>query len=280
MHKRLNWTIRALLAASLVVVVASCGKKSEEGAKTEQTPSRTVSAPSIPLENVTIAKAVEAAGYKPVFYRNFPSQVPGMKAFVLVYRDGSAGGVLYLQKYGSDERPVWHWYFPENAPDSVAAVEINEDGLWDVRMFVGKDTRDYVQDQSFTFVARPRDDRVAMNGETSEPVDADGMLWHAFDDDTTTAWRSKSGDAYVDLPVPLGLEAGILTVQLLSDDQPATVEVSADGKKIKDVDLEPTTDAQEVQLGEPAMGAKMIRLDIKSMRAGADTVAISELGVR
>lgn len=280
MQKSLNWTIRAVLAASLVLAVASCGKKNEKAGTKEQATTHTAQVPSVSLDNLAIAKAVKDAGYETVFYRNFPAQVPGMKAFVLVYRHGSSGGVLYLQKYGDDERPVWHWYFPDGAPDSVAAVEINEDGLWDVRMFAGNKTMDYVQDQAFTFVAPPRDDRVAMNGETSEPVAADGMLWHAFDDDSTTAWRSNAKGAYVDLPVPLGLDAGILTVQLLADNQPKTIEVSADGKKIKDFDLEATTNAQAIQLGDQAMGAKMLRLDIKSTRDDAGAVAISELGAR
>lgn len=279
MSKSLNWTIRILLVASLVVV-ASCGKKKEESDKTAGTTTHHAAATSLAPGDAPFASVVEAAGFDPVFYRSFPSQVPGMKSYVLVYRHGSSGGVLYLQQYGAEQRPVWHWYFDQDAPDSVAAVEINEDGLWDVRMFAGNKTTDYIQDQAFTFVARPRDDRVAMNGKSSDPVDADGMLWRAFDDDSTTAFRTSTSGAYVELPVPLGLDDGVLSVQLLGADQPMTVQVRADGKQIKEFDLDPTTSKQVIQLGQAALGAKLLRLDIKSARDGAANVAISELGVR
>jgi hypothetical protein len=201
---------------------------------------------------------------------------------VVVYRadDGPAGGVIYVQEYGDQYRPVWHWYFASGAPDSVQAVEINEDGLWDIRMWVGGESRDYVQDQSFTLGARQRDDLVAMNGDASEPVDAGGMLWHAFDGDTTSAWSSELDGAFVDLPVPLGTDAGILTVRLLPEGQPDKVEVKADGKKVQEFELDQTTLEQDIQLDPAAKNAGMLRLEFKSAHRGADKVSVAELGLK
>ena len=91
-----------------------------------------------------------------------------MKSEVVVYhaKSGSGGGVLYTQKYGDDNRVVWHWYFNEDAPDSIEAIELNEDGLWDVRMFIGSKTQDYVQEQSFSLVARQRTVHVTRRADT------------------------------------------------------------------------------------------------------------------
>lgn len=273
-----------LIAGLLSGALTSCGGSSEEKSATEKPAAEQTAATTaeVSLDQAPMKAVLEAAGFKPVLYRTFPSQVPGMKSNMLVYRAtrGSSGGVLYLQRYGDEDRVVWHWYFEKDAPESVEPVEINEDGLWDVRMVAGGEVREYVQDQSFSFVARQRDDRVAMNGESSEPLNAESMLWRCFDSDTTTAWRSSLRGAFVELPVPLGIDEGILSVQLLAQDQPAKCELKADGKKVQEFDLKQTTLEQLIQLNDAAREANSLRLEVKSAHADAGNVAISELGVK
>jgi hypothetical protein len=273
-------TVCTLLAAGLLVL-SSCGGKSGEE-KQAAGEKETKSTPAVVVADAPLKAEIEKAGFKPIFYSKFPSQLPGIKSDVVVYRadKGSAGGVLYVQEYGNQYRPVWHWYFASDAPDSVHAVEINEDGLWDMRMWVGGETRDYVQDQSFTLTARQRDGLVAMNGDASEPVDAAGMLWHAFDGDTTSAWSSDLGGAFIDLPVPLGIDAGILAVRLLPEGQPDKVEVKADGKKVQEFELDQTTLEQAIQLDPAAKNADTLRLEFKSAHRGADKVSVAELGLK
>jgi len=281
MNTVMNISIRAFAVAGLLVL-ASCGKSGDQkttdktAAGTDKAPAATVSLSDAPLKPV-----LQKAGFEPVFYRSFPGAVPGLASSMLVYRAsrGSGGGVLFLQEYGDQFPCVWHWYFADDAPDSVQAVEVNEDGLWDVRMFVKGQPRDYIQDQSFTLSARQRDDLIAMNGGASEPVDAAGMSWFAFDGDTATAWRSKLGGAYIEVPVPLG--AGTtLSIQLLASDQPRKVELKADGKKVQEFELDATTLEQAVQLDAAAQGASVLRLEFKSGQDGAGNVAVAELGVR
>lgn len=278
-NRHWNQAVPALLLAGLLAAAGCGGGKEEQGAAGT---GDTSTSSAKPVADAPYRDVLEAAGYQPVFYESFPSQIAGMKSDVVVYhaRSGSGGGVLYLQEFGSGYQPLWHWYFEKDAPDSVQALEINEDGLWDVRMFVDGEPVDYVQDQSFTFVTRRRDDRIAMNGDASEPIDAESMAWHAFDSDTTTAWQSALDDAFIEIPVPLGIEKGILTIQLLADHQPDKVELSADGKKVQEFELEETTLEQAIQLDPAAMKAKVLRLDFDSAHRGSDTVAVAELGVK
>jgi hypothetical protein len=274
--------LRRIVHATLTVALlapAACGTSGDTEKKAAVT-ARPV-ASGLDLESAPMKEAMEAAGYRPVFFRRFPAQVPGMKASVVVYRakSGKDGGVVYLQEYGETDREVWHWYFESEAPDSVAPVEINGDGLWDVRMYVGGEARDYVQDQSFTFVRSQRNDRVAMNGASSEPNDAESMSWLCFDGDTTTAWRSKvgPGGAFIVLPVPLGMDEGILSVRLGDADQKLECELQADGRKVQDFGLQPNDHEQLVHLSADAQKARSLRLVIKK---GADDVAITELELR
>jgi hypothetical protein len=285
MAKRIiDYSIRIALVVALAAL-ASCGKSSDTKESTEAAKTGGQTAPAGPaLDELPISPVLDKAGYKATFARKFPAQVPGKRASVVVYRSksGRDGGVLYLQDRGNEDRVVWHWYFSDEVPDSVQPVELNDDGLWDVRMFVDGKTHDYVQDQSFTFVAPQRDDRVAMNGPSSEPVDEEGMSWHCFDSDTTTAWRSEfeSGKTYIDLPTPLGIDDGILSVRLLGQDQPEKCELEVDGKPVQQFELAQTTAPQLIHLDAAAKSAKSVRLVVESTRGGADEVAISELGLQ
>lgn len=273
-------SMSAALAVGVLALVA-CGKSTDSETRTGGDTAARGAASTTNVENAPMRSVLEAAGYQPVFYRRFPAQVPGMKASVVVYRarSGKDGGVLYLQQYGERDRVVWHWYFESDAPDSVASFEVNGDGLWDVRMYVRGEARDYLQDQSFTFVRSQRDDRVAMNGPSSEPVDADAMSWLCFDGDTTTAWRSRvgSGGAFIVLPVPLGIDEGILSVQLRDAHQPLRCEVQAGGKTVQSFDLQATEQEQLIQLDAEARSARSLRLVVVT---GAAEVAISELGLK
>ncbi len=283
MTHRFMHNILGIALVAAVMAVSSCGKSDDGGDTSSKSSGGKQTASSVaPVGETPLKSILKASGFKPVFHRPFPSQVPGMKSEVVVYHanSGSGGGVLYTQKYGEENRVVWHWYFHKDAPDSIAAIELNEDGLWDVRMYVGSKTHDYVQEQSFTFVARQREDRLAMNGEASEPVDASAMAWKCFDGDTATAWRSPARGAFIEVHTPLGTDAGILTIQLLAEEQPASIELKADGKTVQEFDLEPTSLPQMIQLEDAARDAKTLRLVIKSSHGGAKNVAISELGVR
>lgn len=281
-----KFLVNLLVGGMLCGLLVSCGGSSDgqdgAGSAADTPQDGSGGATAVSLDDAPFKAVLDQAGFKPVFLRDFPSQVPGMKSSILVYRAsrGSRGGVLYLQKYGDNDRVVWHWYFDDDAPQSVEAVELNEDGLWDVRMIADGKPLEYVQDESFSFVARQRDDRVAMNGKSSDPINSESMLWHCFDGDTTTAWRSSLRGAFVELPVPLGIEDGILSVQLLAEDQPAKCELKADGKKVQEFELTQTTLEQAIQLDESARDAKLLRLEFKSSHGGAGNVAVSELGVK
>jgi hypothetical protein len=187
---------------------------------------------------------------------------------------------LYLQKHGEDDRIVWHWYFEDGTPDAIEALELNGDGLWDVRMRAGGETREYIQDETFSFMARKREDRVAMNGKASEPIGDTGASWRCFDGDPNTAWRSRTKGAFVDVPTPLGIKDGVLTIQLLTEDQPRKCELKADGKKVQEFELEQTTLEQVIQLDERARGARLLRLEIQSTHGGTENVAIGELEIK
>lgn len=268
-----------MLSSVLIVaaLAASCGKSKNEPKTTagrETTAAR-------PVGKLAFTPILRAAGFEPVWERRFPAEMPGMKASVIAYRaqSGPAGGVVYVQDYGDSQRVVWQWYFPDAQPDSVTAVELNQDGLWDVRMFMkGGTTKDYIQDKSFTFFAPLRDDRIAMNGQSSDPQD-DDVLWKAFDGDSTTAFVTSVG-GYVQIPTPLGIQDGLLRVQLDAKDQPKKCDVEVDGKKVQDFELKQSTLTQTVQLDPSVKTAKSVRIVFDSAYGDANQVAISELGLR
>jgi hypothetical protein len=229
-------------------------------------------------------QAVEAAGYVVKEYRSFPSQEITKRGRVLVYTDKKgkdSGGVVYLKKTGFQVAPAWHWYFKDMVPDSVINVEINRDGLWDLRFVSTKGrTEQFIQEETFTLSARERTDWIAMNGACSAPLTHDAAMWKCFDGDTTTAWRSSlAGPAFIEFDVPFGVADGNLTICTTASGQPRGCAVYADGKRVEEIELKPEAGRQVIALGQAVRGAKRIRLEFTSAHANAADVAIAELGL-
>jgi hypothetical protein len=229
-------------------------------------------------------QVVEAAGYVVKQYRSFPSQEITKRGRVLVYTDKKgkeSGGVVYLKRTGFQVAPAWHWYFKDMVPDSVVNVEINRDGLWDIRFVStkGKSER-FIQDETFSLFARERTDWIAMNGACSTPLTHDAAMWKCFDGDTTTVWRSSlAGPAFIEFDVPFGVADGNLAICTIASEQPRGCVVYADGKRVEEIELKPVAGRQVVALGQAVRGAKRIRLEFTSAHANAAEVAIAELGL-
>jgi hypothetical protein len=189
--------------------------------------------------------------------------------------------VIYLKITGSENAPAWHWYFEDMVPDSVVKTEINQDGLWDVRIVPkhGK-AMEFVQDESFTLSAKERSDWIAVNGSSSAPVSQEFGLWKCFDGDTTTAWKSPlSGGAFIEFSVPFGVQQGNLALCTLAAEQPRACTVYADGKQVAQIEVKPEAGRQVIALGEGARGAKKVRLEFTSVHGDGNVVAVAELGL-
>ena len=274
------------------ILLGSCGKSEE---KQEAKPAsnlveiaRVARGGGLDLagEAAYIKNLIEGAGFETTYYGSFPGQPNGKKGRVLLYEsaDGKGGGVIYITKSESGVAPCWHWYFEDLVPDSAVAVELNDDGLWDVRL-VFKDGRvlSFIQDESFTLAGKGRSDWIALNGVSSPPVSRREMMWYCFDSDTSTVWSSPAGvDAkpYLEIPAPFGVSEGILVVRTLDDGQPKTCVLYADGERIQEFELAAEAARQTVELDSAAQGTKMIRLEFVSMHGGASAVTIAELSIR
>jgi len=265
------------LVLVFALAIVGCGKGG--GGEKQATASKTPP-PALPAGDVPLGAKFASAGLTVVGDKPFPAQLEYRKAQAVTYRtgDGKSGGLVIVQGMATEKpgRVVWHWYFADGVPDSAAATEINGDGLWDVRVYMhGGGVRDFVQGESFTLMAAERDDRVAQNGDSSDP---DGV-WRCFDGDTTTVWEGKAGvGSWLAIPAPLGIEDGILRIRLAPGGQPQRIAVEADGKKVEDVDLGATAKEQLIEVSG-LRGAHSARLLVASMR-GSGPARIAELGVR
>lgn len=254
---------RSMIVVFLVVMVAAmvagCGGGSESGKA-----STSSAVTTMPVEGAPFGDRIAAAGYEVVQFREFPAQIPGRKANAVVYRSGSTGGVLYTATQGnSGEQPAWHWYFDDGAPDSVSYLELNDDGLWDVRVYFGDEQRDFIQESDFSFFGRLRSDVIATNATASEQDD----LWKAFDGDTSSTWTAGGNGGWMEVRSPLGLRDGVLVLQMQGDGGAAKVAVKADGKQVDEFDLEKTTLEQIFQLGDGVMAASVVRLEFSGGKA-------------
>ena len=261
--------VRTLSAVAVCGLLASCGGSGESGGTASS------GKPAEAVADAPMAQELAAAGFQAVFSRSFPAQVPGKKANAVAYQDKSGkgvGGIIYTLGYeAAAQSVVWHWYFDDGAPDSLQAVELNDDGLWDVIVYMrGGTTREFIQDTDFTFVAPERNDRIAMNGGASS---TEG-LWRVFDGDSTTAWGGAN--ASVTIPTPLGLEDGTLVIQLTKDKRPGKCEVKVDGKKVDEFDLAATNEAQSFSLDATVKTADAVELRF----SGDGDVLVSEVGIR
>jgi len=131
-----------------------------------------------------------------------------------------------------------------------------------------------IQGESFSLLGRDRQGLEAMNGAASASTES----WKCFDGDSTTAWRSPRADAFVDIPVPLGVKDAQLDVQLTAADQPERLAVYADGRKLQTIDLSGTLARQTFQLDPGVRDAATIRLEMEDGKQ--DSVAVSELEIR
>jgi len=273
--------LQSIGLVATAALLASCGSSEsgdeKKGAASSGEPARQIATDETPFRSL-----LEEAGYTVVDARRFPAQLSGRNTSVVTYRSkkkDDVGGVLYSNRRGSVDRVIWHWHFDDVAPDSVTALELNDDGLWDVRIHMknGK-TRDYVQKSDFSFIAPGRADLLAMNGDASATDD----LWHVFDGDTTSVWRSSASGrgAWIELATPFGVADGVLTVQLSATEQPTRCEVAADGKKVQEIELSESLLEQVFSLNESARGATTVRVLFKAPRGGGDSVSISELGLK
>ncbi|MDH4036824.1 MAG: hypothetical protein OEX18_14310 [Candidatus Krumholzibacteria bacterium] len=258
------------VAALVASCLYGCGKSSEQ--RTGAAADSTVAVPS------AISAALEAKGFKVVQDGPAPSQPAGRKASLVVYRtpDGKQGGVVYALRPLDlpDERVGWHWYFADAAPDSAALAEINRDGLWDVRIYFRGRTVEAIQGESFSLLGRERRGMEAMNGAASAPA----ASWKCFDGDSTSAWQSPRRDAFIDVPVPLGIQRAELDVLLAAEDQPGKITVYADGRKLQTLELSSTIARQTFRLDPDVRTAAEIRLEVEGGKG--DSVAVSELEIR
>lgn len=262
----------------LLVFSLACSKKKEgeEAVNKETPPATTAGTAAGPLTtgNAPFAPVIIARGYRVVQAKRFPAQVDARRATVVVYcsADNARGGILYVRGFQDDPpRPTWHWYFGNAAPDSVMAVDINRDGLWDVRAFMaGGATQEFIQEKDFTFRGSERGGLAAMNGAASS---TEGM-YRAFDADTSTAWQAPSAGAYLEVPNPFGMEAGQLKVRLAGGSRPHRLEIGDGTRKLQECDLDATFEEQRFQLDAAIKDLPTIRITVVGQ---GRTVAISEL---
>ncbi len=270
------WMVCVLVA----VGISACSKKKEEAkapeGKTlsERVANETPPPAVVTKENAPYRAAIEGKGFTISQAKRFPAQVDARRAAVVVYNSGSKGGVLYVRGFETDApRPVWHWYFDNAAPDSITAMDINRDGLWDVRVFMaGGKTNDYVQDTDFSFMGAEREGLFANNGASSNSKD----LWKVFDADSSTSWTSPANGAYIDIPNPFGLEVGQLTVRVAGGSRPTKLEIGDGTNKLQECDLESTMEEQRFQLDAALKTLPVVRVTVVGK---GKNVALSELEI-
>jgi hypothetical protein len=279
-----TWLQVVAVCVLVAAVWSACGKK-EEAAPARETgraaadSGRAAGGPaggSLTTANAPFAAAITARGYQVVKADHFPSQVDSRRAYMIIYRaaDGSRGGALYARQF-ADEAPMaaWHWFYATGAPDSARAVDINRDGLWDLRIHSGAAAAEFVQDRDFTFMGPDRGALVAHNGASTAPAE----LWKAFDGDTASAWQSPAADAFIDVPNPFGLDRGELSVRLWGKGRPKKLVLFDGEKKVQELDLEQTTKEQRFVLDGALKDAATIRVRFEG---APSSVALSELEIR
>jgi hypothetical protein len=240
---------------------------------------------ALPVTSAPFAGELEAAGFEPAYYMRFPATVAGKDGRLILYRSASGGkdgGMIFIQEATTSYQWVWHWYFPKISPARAEKSELNQDGLWDIRMYArGGKSHELLQDDTFSLAGGARQDRIALNGESS-PVIPGNPVWFCFDNNHNTAWMAPTGggEPYLEFESPFGLKEGILSVMALPDYQPRLCEIEADGKKIQEFELKPTTKEQLIQLDPAARQAERIRIVVKTCHGSAQRAAIAELSIR
>lgn len=259
------------VVAACAAFLSACGKSSQQssgGAKASRDSTR----------SSALAATIKARGLVVLRDDPAPAQRSSRNASLIVYRtaDGGKGGVIYVTRPLDvpQETIGWHWYFTDAAPDSAVMMEINRDGLWDARIYFGDRAVDMVQGESFSLLGHDRGGSEAFNGASSSPMDS----WKCFDGDSTTAWQSAAKDAYVEMPVPLGVTDAQLEVQLAKRNRPSKLDIYAGGQKLQTIQLSDGTSRQDFSLDPAVRDASAVRVQIAG--APGDSVAISELEIR
>jgi hypothetical protein len=264
------------MCVSIACVMTACAKKEKpaENASTEKPGTQSAANAALTPATAPFAPVITGKGFEVVQAKRFPAQVDARRASVVVYRsgDGARGGVLYVRGYQDDPpSPVWHWYFADGAPDSIAAADIDRDGLWDARVYMaGGSTREFRQEKDVTFRGKERTSLAAMNGSSSSP---DGV-WKAFDADTATAWSAPAQGAYLEIPNPFGVEKGQLSVRLAGGSRPDKLEIGDGTRTIQVCDLAATAEEQRFQLDAAVKELATIRINVVGR---GKNVALSEL---
>ncbi len=261
-----------------LAVIASCAKKEAPEKKIEAAKKSLISKTVLKPEG-RVKDVINSGGYELIDYKAFPTQEQGVKGRIALYGADKkkGGGIIYLKKTVDGVFEAWHWFFADMVPDSAVQVEINEDGLWDLRIFFAGKEMNLIQDESFTLMGEPREDWLAMNGGSSAAVFPGNELWRCFDADTGTSWRSSldnPGGASIELNMPFGVHEGILTIVTGSDGRPEACEFFADGKRIDSFSLKDEAGRQMVRLPSKAAGARTVKLAFKSVHGGGKIVAI------
>lgn len=287
-----SFAARGAVTLLFVVLIGfgACGGGSDnesvadKGGETEASDDGLQVIETLALEDAPFRDELSKAGFEATGYARFPAQQPLYKASTIIYeaKKGERGGVLYVLDKGGDYSVGWHWYFDDAVPEAIQPVELNGDGLWDVRITM-KDgsTREEIQEESFTLVTHGRESKIALNGEVSGGTKEGFPQWHCFDGDTTTVWRATAGDdAWVEVKAPLGVRDGILTVKTLDSDQPHNCALVVDGKKVQNLEFSEAKGTQLVRLAEPIESAQSVRLVVESSFGDNGAVAISELEIK
>lgn len=287
-NKLAFWLVAAPAVIGLTAMTSCSGKKEEKQAEEsrsmiEDLARQASGMVTIDEEAGPVKSRIESAGYKVVSYEKFVAQELGKQGRLVIYEDGKgkSGGVIYATVLKATVTPVWHWYFEDDVPSSVTTTELNDDGLWDVRIKTKKgEEHTYLQDQSFTMVGGHPECWMANNGAASQPVSEGSEMWQCFDGDSTTTWRTASKGAFIEMRVPFGVANGVLEVRTAQDGQPKSCTVYADGKKLQDVSLEETSSLQRVDLDPKIKGARKVRLEFGPAYGGGDVVALSGVGIK
>jgi hypothetical protein len=275
-----------LVAFGAVVLLAACGGSSEDESGDQGTSNQLLeiakqAGGGLKLETEAnwIHELITGSGYEVKSYEKFPGQPNGKKGRMLLYaaKNGKSGGAIYMLTSSGSVSPCWHWYFEDVAPKSAHAEELNDDGLWDLRIETSSEPLLYIQDETFTLQGKDRFDWIAQNGESSPPTSASNAMWYLFDGDTTTVWRSGggSGKAFISIKAPFGVQDAQLHLRPIESDQPATCTLYADGKKVEEIKLEQKAVRQIVALPESVKGKRDIRLEFDG-----GTVSIAELAIK
>jgi hypothetical protein len=178
-------------------------------------------------------------------------------------------------------RPCWHWYFEDAVPDSAYPVELNEDGLWDIRIIMSDGrVESFLQEESFTLFANNRNDWIALNGTSSPPIDSEHKMWKCFDGDKKTAYSSSlklHGKVSLQIHAPFGVKSGNISIQTLDQYCPKECVLFAGDEEIKRFILENESGKQRIHIGDSIKKAGSVQLVIESAYGDNDRISIAEL---